>query len=92
LTTDLDACARADGGDLYVAVRVQARAKRNEITGVKNGRLQIRTTAPPADGKANIAVTRLLAEILSIAPSRIELRRGKTHRDKQFRVRGLLQA
>ncbi len=70
---------------------MHTRAKTNEISGTKNGRLQIRTTAPPADGKANKAITKLLAERLDIAPSRIELRRGKTHRDKQFLVKGPLQ-
>lgn len=86
----LDGCTRTHGDDLYIAVRVQTRARKNELVGVRDGRLQIRTTAAPADGKANKAVVRLIAEGLDVAPSRIELRRGKTHRDKQFLVKGPL--
>jgi uncharacterized protein (TIGR00251 family) len=74
--------------DLLIRVRVQPRASRNEILGVRDGRLRLRTTAPPADGKANKAVIRLLADFLDVAPSRISLVRGTTHRDKQLRVLG----
>lgn len=84
-----DAGTRSDDGDLYVSVRVQATADRNVVGGVRDGRLQVRTTVAPADGKANDAVTKLLAEAFGVAPSRIELTRGRTRRDKQFRIRGL---
>jgi uncharacterized protein (TIGR00251 family) len=61
--------------------------RRNELAGIKNGQLQIRTTAPPTDGKANKAVIRLLATYLEIAPSQLTLIRGETHRNKQFLIR-----
>ena len=70
-----------------ICVRVHARAKRDEITGIKNGQLQVRTTTPPADGKANTAVRKMLARYLSVAPSTITLLRGQTSRDKQFLIR-----
>jgi len=54
---------------------------------VSNGFLQVRTTAPPADGKANKAVAKLLADYLEVPISRIELLRGTTHRNKQFLVK-----
>jgi len=57
------------------------------VAEVRNGALYIRTTAPPADGKANKAVVKLLADYLDIAPSRISLLRGQTHRNKQFLVK-----
>jgi len=87
---DYDACTRSDGGDLYVAVRVQTRAGRNEVGAIRDGHLHIRTTTAPADGKANTAVKQLLAGAFGVAPSRIELTRGRTSRDKQFRIRGPL--
>ena len=68
-------------------VRVNPRAKHNLINGGSNGRLLVRTTAPPADGKANKAVIGMLAKHLGIAPSRISLIRGATTRDKQFLIR-----
>lgn len=83
-----DTCTRNDGRDRYVSVRVQARAIRNEVGGVRDGHLQARTTASPTDGRANKAVTKLLAGAFGVAPSRIELTRGRTGRDKQFCIRG----
>jgi uncharacterized protein (TIGR00251 family) len=79
---------RQDGDDLILSVRVQPRASKNEILDIRDGRLRLRTTAPPADGKANVAVIRLIAGYLQIAPSRITLLRGKTQRNKQLRVAG----
>lgn len=77
-----------DGGRLRLAVRVQPRASRNEIQGVKDGKLRIRTTAAPTDGKANKAVIKLLAGYLGVAPSRINLVHGMTQRNKTFVVEG----
>jgi uncharacterized protein len=47
-------------------------------------RFVIRVTCVPEDGKANKAVTRLLAKALRVAPSRLV--RGTAGRDKVFRV------
>jgi len=71
-------------------VRVQPRAKQDQVGDITGGRLHLRTTAPPADGKANKAVIKILARQLGIAPSRIRLLRGATHRNKQFLVTGPL--
>ena len=81
-------CVRRVGDELAIAIRVQPRASNNEVLDVRSGRLRIRTTAAPADGKANRAVIKLLAAYLDIAPSRIRLVRGKTQRDKELRISG----
>jgi uncharacterized protein YggU (UPF0235/DUF167 family) len=70
-----------------LSVRVHARAKHNAVTGVANGCLLVRTTAAPADGKANKAVVKLIADHLGMPPSRINLSHGATSRDKVFVVR-----
>lgn len=67
-------------------VRVTARARRNEVVTEADGSLRVRVMAAPVDGAANRAVIGLLAEALRVAPSRIELVRGATSRDKVFRV------
>ena len=82
---------RHDGDDLVLSVRVQPRASNNEILDVRDGRLRLRTTAAPADGKANQAVIKLIAAYLQIAPSRISVLRGKTQRNKQLRIAGLIE-
>jgi uncharacterized protein len=74
-------------GDL--AIRVQPRAKRTEVAGERDGVVVIRVSAPPVDGKANEAVTRLLAERLGVPKSAVAIVRGHGHRDKQVRVDGM---
>jgi uncharacterized protein (TIGR00251 family) len=81
-------CVRRVGDELAVSVRVQPRASSNEVLDVRNGRLQIRTTAAPADGKANKAVVLLLASFFGIAPSRIRVIRGQTQRNKVLQIAG----
>jgi uncharacterized protein (TIGR00251 family) len=72
-------------------VRVQPRAAANEITGFRDGMLIVRVTAPPADGKANAAVRKLVARRLRLGITRIELVRGHSSREKVLRVHGLSQ-
>lgn len=77
--------ALVDGeGRLAVRVTPGARIETLEIAG---DRLLAKVRAKPEDGKANLAVAGLLAAALGIAPSRIELLRGATSREKQFRVK-----
>jgi uncharacterized protein YggU (UPF0235/DUF167 family) len=73
-------------GEGQVAVRVTPGA-RDEALEIAEGRLLARVRARPQDGKANDAVRRLLASALGVAPSRVELLRGATSREKQFRIK-----
>jgi len=81
-------CFEWQGDDLHLRVRALPRASRNEVVGVSDGRLRVRVTAAPADGKANAAVIRLLAKLLRVPASSIELTSGHKRRDKHFLVRG----
>ena len=67
-------------------VRVQPRARRNEVVEQAGAGLRVRVTAAPVDGEANRAVIALLAEAFGVAPSRVTLVRGATSRDKLFRI------
>ena len=71
----------------FLNLWVQPRASRNEITGFQGDFLRIRVTAPPEGGQANRLCCRLLAEILRIAPSRIEIVDGHKARRKRVLVR-----
>jgi uncharacterized protein YggU (UPF0235/DUF167 family) len=73
-------------GEGRLAVRVTPGA-RIEALDIADDRLLAKVRAKPEDGKANLAVAALLAAARGIAPSRIELLRGATSREKQFRVR-----
>jgi uncharacterized protein (TIGR00251 family) len=69
-----------------LSVRVQPRAKRDEVAGERAGAIVIRLTAPPVDGKANAALCAFVARILRIPASRVDVVRGRTSRDKVVRV------
>ena len=68
-----------------IVVRVTPNASREQVT-LDGSRFVIRVTCVPEDGKANKAVTRLLAKALGVAPSRLVLIRGTAGRDEVFRV------
>ena len=74
-------------GEGRIAVRVTPGA-RSESLEVSGGKVQAKVRAKPQDGAANTAVTQLLAAALGMAPSRIELLRGASSREKLFRITG----
>ncbi len=80
-----DAVRALVDGEGRLAVRVTPGA-RSEALEIVEGRLLARVRVKPEDGKANEAVRLLLATALGLAPSRLELLRGATSREKQFRV------
>jgi uncharacterized protein (TIGR00251 family) len=80
----------ADSGDgaALVRVRLQPRASGNRIDGERAGRLAVRVTAPPVEGRANDALCRVVAKAAGVAPSRVSVVRGAAARDKLVRVAG----
>jgi hypothetical protein len=70
-------------------VRVIPRARRDEIAGIRDGCLLIRLRAVPAEGRANEALRRVIAERLGLRPAAVELIRGARSRQKTVRVAGL---
>lgn len=76
----------AQPGCARIRVRAQPGARRNALVGTWNGCLKLAVSAPPEDGRANAALAALLAELLQLQPSRVELLGGATHREKLFRV------
>lgn len=70
-------------GRLPVRVTPGARGESLEIVA---GQLHAKVRARPQDGAANDAVRALLARGLGLAPSKVELLRGATAREKLFRV------
>ena len=66
-------------------VRVTPRSSRDAIEGFdRTGLLRVRVTAPPAEGAANAATTRLLADALSLPSRDVVLISGGTSRQKVF--------
>jgi uncharacterized protein len=73
-------------------VRLQPRARRDEVVGERSGAVVIRVTAPPVEGRANDALCRLIAKRAGVAPSRVSVVRGHGARDKLVRVDGVDEA
>ncbi|HWM09211.1 MAG TPA: DUF167 domain-containing protein [Solirubrobacteraceae bacterium] len=70
-------------------VRLQPRARRDEVVGERAGAVVIRVSAPPVDGKANDALCRLVAKAADVPPSHVRVVRGHTARDKVLDVEGV---
>jgi uncharacterized protein (TIGR00251 family) len=72
-----------------IRVRLQPRARRDEIGGMRDGALLVRVTAPPVEGRANEALRRLIAKRARVPVGRVRIVRGERSRDKVVAVAGL---
>lgn len=69
-------------------VRVIPRTARDELAGMRDGRLLVRVSAPPVDGRANAAVCALLAKATGVPRGAVSVVRGGSARDKRVRIEG----
>jgi uncharacterized protein (TIGR00251 family) len=79
------------GESALLSIRVQPRAKRDEVVGERAGAIVIRLNAPPVDGKANAALIAFVAKAAGVPRSRVEIVRGATSREKVIRVSGVAE-
>jgi uncharacterized protein len=73
---------------MELEVRVIARSTRDELAGWREGRLLLRVTAAPVDGKANAAACALLAKTVGVSRGSVSVVRGANTRDKRIRIAG----
>ena len=72
---------------LLLDLRIQPRASRNEIVGFQpDGRLKIRITSPPVDGRANDHLIRFLADQFGVAQRDVRLVSGDNNRNKRVEI------
>lgn len=88
-SADVEQAVEASQTGLVLRVRAHAGARCNGVTGVRETELCVAVTAPADRGKANDALTRVLAKVLGVGRSRIELLSGAANRHKRFAVRDL---
>jgi uncharacterized protein len=74
---------------VQLSVRVHPRSSRNVVRMDSSGQVEVWTTAPPADGRANDAVCELIAEWLGAAGSDVSIVAGARGRTKTIKVAGL---
>lgn len=77
--------------DCIVTVKVIPKSSKNSAQ-LENGILRVHLNAPPVDGKANKALIQLLASIVHIPKSSIEIVRGEKGRNKQIKIKGLSES
>ena len=71
-------------------IKLIPRSSKNEIVGWQaDGRLKIKITAPPVDGRANAALIDFLAKHFRVPKSTIEILRGTTIPEKTLRFHTL---
>ena len=70
-----------------LVVRVTPRASKNEIVDIlSDGTVKVHLTAPPVEGKANAALLKLLAKVLDVPITKLEVVAGIGGRDKLISV------
>ena len=74
---------------ILVRVHCQPRARRPGVAGTYGTSLKLKLNAPPVDGKANKEAQELLSRIFRCPKRHIDLRSGRSSRDKAFLITGL---
>ncbi|HPL63412.1 MAG: DUF167 domain-containing protein [Syntrophales bacterium] len=77
----------ADG--ITFSVRVLPRSSRSGPAGIIDGVLKLKITAPPVEGAANEECVRVIARLLGVNKSRVEIVTGLKSKQKVLRVKGL---
>ena len=80
---------RAQADLIYLHVKVQPRASRNEIGEPLGSELKVKITAPPVDSAANEALVKFLVEVLGCPRGSVQIVRGATSRHKVISIHSL---
>ena len=78
-------------GAVILAVRVQPRASKTEISGVMEGALKVRLQAPALEDRANEALSEFLAQLLKTPKSAVRILSGHRSRSKRVEIRGVTE-
>lgn len=74
---------------MTLRVRVQPRASREGVAGVRAGALVVRLAAPPVEGQANEALVRYVGGLFGLPLSAVSLQHGARGREKVLLLGGL---
>jgi uncharacterized protein (TIGR00251 family) len=73
-------------GRVLLKVYVQPRSSRNRIVGLHGDAIKLAITAPPVDGKANVAVIKFLASFFGVRKMDLEIKNGLQSRRKSVLI------
>ena len=77
---------RQSGSTVFLKVKVVPGSSRTAVTGILDGMLKVKIAAPAEKGKANAALTELLAKKLSIKKTAIKIATGLTSSVKEIAI------
>ena len=72
-----------------LAIRLVPRGGRDAVVGERDGAVLIRVSAPPVDGRANVALIAFVAKALGVPKGAVAIVRGETTRDKVLTIDGI---
>lgn len=76
---------------LNIQVQIQPGSSKDQIIGLHNGRLKIKISAPPVDGKANQNLIEFIAKALGVSKSKIDIVKGRISKLKTLKISGIGQ-
>jgi uncharacterized protein len=85
LTVQRSWCSAIEGG-VRLAVQITPNAKKTEVVGVLDDALKLKLQAQPIEGRANEALVKFLAGVLSVPRSAVAITHGQTNKRKLVEV------
>lgn len=76
---------------MTIEIQLLPKSVRDEILGFAGGRLRVRVSAPPMEGKANESLIKLISRTIEVPKSNIAIIKGKTSRIKIIKIEGVSQ-
>ena len=89
---ELESAVSEHNGCIRITCRVQPRASRNAVAGLLGNALKIALTAPPVEGKANVALCSFFAEKFKCPRTAVSIVSGTTSRNKIVEIQGMTRA
>ncbi|HEY4476982.1 MAG TPA: DUF167 domain-containing protein [Candidatus Paceibacterota bacterium] len=72
---------------MKINVKAKPRAYEDQVEKIDEQNFVVSVTEPPVQGRANIAILKLLADYFQVAQSQVRLVSGFTSRQKVFEIR-----
>ena len=74
---------------ILLPVKAKPNSRKNEIRGSIDGAVKVAVTATAEKGKANEAIIKLLAKVISVPKSQVTLVAGASSTSKKFLISGI---
>lgn len=71
---------------MKIVVRAKPGAKENAVEKIGEAEFKVSVTAPPVQGRANLAIVKLLSEYFKVSLSQVHLVSGFSSKQKVFEI------